>query len=162
MRLLRLGWLGIIDPAPYVSDKYRMTPKKHFSFLLQASAIWLLFWLIGLPDYYQQYPSVMLGVLCTLLSVAFCLFALLILVRTRPERRMSRAFWLSFYYSVPLAIYDWLYCGLYLDHGAGYLWTYWYLTVFYFSVWLTFMPTAYLLNRFSGLRPARSDLSSKP
>jgi hypothetical protein len=152
MRLLRVDWLGIIDPAPYVSDRHRMTPRKHFVLLLQASAIWLLFWLVGLPDYYQQYSSVILGILSTLLSLVFCLFALLILLRIRPERRMSRACWLSFYYTFPFAIYDWLYCGLYLGHGAGYLWTYWYLTVFYFSLWLTFMPTAYLLNRFSDPR----------
>jgi hypothetical protein len=129
-----------------------MSPRKHVNLLLQASAVWLFFWLIGLPDYFQQYSLVTLGVFSTLLSVAFCLFALLILLRIRAERRMSRAFWLSFYYTVPLAIYDWLYCGLYLGHGVGYLWIYWYLTVFYLSLWLTFMPTAYLLNRVSGPR----------
>jgi hypothetical protein len=31
---------------------------------------------------------------------------------------MPLAFWLSFYYTIPLALYDWLYCGLYLGHGG--------------------------------------------
>lgn len=129
-----------------------MNARKHIALLLQASIVWLLFWLVGLPDYYQQYSPTTLGILNTLLSLVFCLFALVMLLRTRAERRMSRAFWLSFYYSVPFAIYDWLYCSVYLGHGPGYLLSYWYLTVYYFSLWLTFLPIAYLLNRFSGAR----------
>ena len=123
-----------------------MTLKNHINLLGQASAIWLVFWLIGLPDYYQQYPSVLLGVACTILSVVFSLFAVFMLVRCRDEFRMSRAFWLSFYYTVPFAIYDTLYCAVYLGLGAGYLVSHWYLTVFYFSIWLTFIPTAVLLK----------------
>lgn len=123
-----------------------MSPKKHLILLLQAGLAWLLFWVVGLPDYYQQYSPVLLGVLCTLLSVVFSLFAIFILARCRAEVRMSRAFWLSFYYTVPLAIYDTLYCGLYLGLSVGYLESHWYLTVFYFSLWLTFVPTAWLLK----------------
>jgi small basic protein len=123
-----------------------MSPKKHLILLLQASIVWLMFWVIGLPDYYQQYSPVLLGVLCTLLSVVFSLFAIFMLARCREETRMSRAFWLSFYYTVPLAIYDTLYCGWYLGLGVGYLTSHWYLTVFYFSLWLTFIPTAWLLK----------------
>ncbi len=123
--------------------------RKHITILVQASIAWAAFWLIGWPAYYQQYSDATLGFLCTLLSVGFCLFALVVLLPRRVERRMPLAFWLSFYYSVPLALYDWLYCGLYLGHGTGYLATYWYLSVFYVSLWLTFIPTAYLLNRAS-------------
>jgi len=123
-----------------------MSPKNHFALFLQASAMWLLFWVIGLPDYYQQYSPLVLGVLCTVLSVLFSLFALYMLLRCREESRMSRAIWLSFYYTVPFAIYDSLYCGLYLGLGAGFLVSHWYLTVFYFSLWLTFIPVALLLR----------------
>lgn len=123
-----------------------MSPKKHLSLFLQASAAWLLFWLIGLPDYYQQYSTLVMGVLSTLLSVLFSLFALFILIRCREEIRLSKAIWLSFYYTVPLAFYDTLYCGWYLGLGASFLLTHWYLTVFYFSLWLTFVPTAWLLT----------------
>jgi hypothetical protein len=121
--------------------------RKHAVILSQASVAWLAFWIFGWPAYYQQYSDATLGVLSTLLSVAFCLFAVMILLPRRADRRMSLAFWLSFYYTVPLALYDWMYCGLYLGHGAGYLTTYWYLSVFYLSLWLTFIPVAYLLNR---------------
>jgi hypothetical protein len=124
-----------------------MNAKKHLILLLQASVVWLLFWLVGLPDYFQQYSTVLMGVLCTLLSVVFSLYAVFMLARCREEIRFSRALWLSFYYTVPFAIYDTLYCGWYLGLGVGYLYSHWYLTVFYFSVWLTFIPVAWLLNK---------------
>jgi hypothetical protein len=137
-----------------------ITPRKHLALFLQATVAWCAFWLIGLPDYYQQYSDRILGVLCTLLSVAFCLFALMLLLPRRPQRRMPLAVWLSFYYSVPFAIYDWLYCGIYLGHGTGYLATYWYLSVFYVSVWLTFVPTAWLLNRANGRASDMRDIDT--
>jgi hypothetical protein len=134
--------------------------RKHGIIFLQASVAWVVFWLIGWPAYYQQYSTVTLGVLCTLLSVAFCLFAVMILLPRRRERRMPLAFWLSFYYSVPLALYDWLYCGLYLGHGAGYLTSYWYLSVFYVSLWLTFIPVAFLLNRAPAVKDDKAQAES--
>lgn len=68
-------------------------------------------------------------------------------MRAKPEHRMPKALWLSFYYSVPLAVYEITYCAVYLGLGAGYLVSHWYLTVFYVSIWTTFVPTAYLLSR---------------
>ena len=50
------------------------------------------------------------------------------------------------YYTLPFALLDTLYCGIYLGHGAHYLTQYWYLSVFYVTPWLTFMPTEYLLR----------------
>jgi hypothetical protein len=118
----------------------------HASLLLQAVLVWGAFWLLGLPSYYQQYSSLALGVGCTLLSVAISLAALYVLSRGRPETRLSRASWIAFYYTVPFALLDAAYCGVYLGHGASYLHKYWYLTVFYVTPWLTFPPTAMLLR----------------
>ena len=50
------------------------------------------------------------------------------------------------YYTVTFAILDGLYCGLYLDRGWTFLADYWYLTVFYVTPWLTFIPTERLLR----------------
>ncbi len=123
-----------------------MTPRKHLALLLQAVFVWALFWLAGLPSYYQQYSVVTLAIGCIFLTVGISLAAVLILQRTRPEIRLTRAFWLSFYYTLPLAVLDALYCGVYLGHGANYLYKYWYLSVFYATPWLTFIPTALLLR----------------
>lgn len=123
-----------------------MSAISHLKTLAQMILIWLAFWLLGLPGYYQQYPTAAIGVAAVLLSVLISLMCVFILVRTRPERRNSKALWLSFYYTVPFAVLDTLYCGIYLGHGSAYLWKYWYLTVFYISPWLTLLPTAVLLR----------------
>jgi hypothetical protein len=62
---------------------------------------------------------------------------------------------------VPFAIYDWLYCGIHLGHGADYVWTYWYLSVFYLSIWLTFLPVAWLLNRGRRAEVVRASVPSE-
>ncbi len=108
--------------------------------------VWFGFWLLGLPDYYQQYSPAAVGAATVLLSALISLVCLAILLRTRPERRANKALWLSVYYTVPFALLDTLYCGIYLGHGASYLWKYWYLTVFYVSPWVTLLPTATLLR----------------
>ncbi|WP_334188153.1 hypothetical protein [Noviherbaspirillum sp.] len=121
--------------------------RKHLGLLLQGVSVWGAFWLAGLPAYYQQYSNVALAIACILLSVAISLAAIVMLRSCREDKRMSRAFWLSFYYTVPFAALDALYCGWYLGHGARFLTMYWYLTIFYITPWLTFMPTAALLSR---------------
>ncbi|HEV2611518.1 MAG TPA: hypothetical protein VGU61_14710 [Noviherbaspirillum sp.] len=124
-----------------------MHTRKHLGLLLQGTVVWGAFWLAGLPAYYQQYSTVVLAVGSILLSVAISLAAVLILRGGKDENRMPRAFWLSFYYTVPFVTLDALYCGWYLGHGARFFSMYWYLTIFYVTPWLTFMPTAALLNR---------------
>lgn len=126
-----------------------MSIRNHLLLLFQAVAAWFAFWLLGLPVYYQQYSTVGLAIACTLLSVAISLAAVFVLKRSSPRSRIKRAFWLSLYFTLPFAILDAWYCGLYLGHGASYLRKYWYLTIFYFTPWLTFIPTAYVL----GARP---------
>jgi uncharacterized membrane protein len=102
-----------------------MTPRKHFKLLVQALVAWFVFWVVGLPSYYQQYSTVTMAVAMILLSVAISLMAVFVLRRGRPETRMSRAFWLSLYFTVPFVVLDALYCGLYLGHGTGFVAQYW-------------------------------------
>jgi hypothetical protein len=123
-----------------------VNPRKHLILLSQAVGAWAIFWLAGLPSYYQQYSPVMLAVACIFLTVVISLAAVFVLGRTKPEHRLTRAFWLCFYYTVPLAAFDALYCGVYLGHGVSFLYKYWYLLVFYVSLWFTFIPTAILLR----------------
>ena len=129
---------------------FLMSFAKHLALLVQGMAVWALFWLAGLPGYYLQYSQVTMAVVCMLVGVAVSLGALLILMRGRPETKLRRALWISFYFTVPFAILDWLYCGVYLGHGTAFLVRYWYLTVFYFTPWLSFVPTALVLRRVKG------------
>lgn len=124
-----------------------MRLQNHFKLLAQAMLAWLGFWLLGLPDYYQQYSANAVGIGVVILSVATSLLCLMVLLRVSSRRRFVIAFWLSFYFTVPFAVLDMWYCGIYLGHGSSYLWDYWYLTVFYVSPWLTLLPTAALLQK---------------
>lgn len=135
-----------------------MSRRAHLRLLAQGVGGWFAFWLAGLPDYYQQYGTVPMAVACVLLSVAFSLAAVALLRGGAPETRMRRALWLSFYFTVPFAALDALYCGWYLGHGVDFLGRYWYLTVFYVTPWLTFPPTAALLREWtSASRRAAAD-----
>jgi hypothetical protein len=123
-----------------------MSVRGHFRLMIQAIVVWFAFWLLGLPAYYQQYSTVALAVASTVLSALIVLAAVAVLRRGTPQARFRRALWFSVYSTVPFAILDTLYCGFYLGHGTGYLWKYWYLTVFYFTPWITFIPIAILLS----------------
>ena len=124
-----------------------MSFAKHLALFTQGMVVWAMFWLAGLPGYYQQYSQVTMAVGCILLSVAISLGTVFILLRGHPGTKLRRAVWISFYFTVPFAILDWLYCRVYLKHGTAFLSQYWYLTVFYFTPWLTFVPTALLPRR---------------
>jgi hypothetical protein len=124
-----------------------MNLTKHLSLLFQAVCVWAVFWVAGMPSYYQQYSPIAIAVGSILLSVLISLAAVFVLRRVKPENRMTRACWLSFYYTVPLAALDALYCGVYLAQGLSFLYKYWYLSIFYVTPWLTFIPTAMLLGQ---------------
>jgi hypothetical protein len=123
-----------------------MNSKRHITILLQASFVWFAFFLLGLPDYFQQYSQTTMAIVSVVLTMLIGVSAVWMLRYGRDENRMQRALWISFYYTVPFAVYDWLYCGVYLGHGAAYFAKYWYLSVFYFTPWITFASTAWLLN----------------
>ena len=132
-----------------------MKKRHHIRLWILATAVWAGFLLGGLPDYYQQYSTgFMLGFdLLVLLPISLALYFVLHSVAHR--RRMSVVLWIAFYFTVPLAVYDWLYCGLWLGRGIGFVWEFWYLTVYYAIPWLLAPAIVLLANRVeSGAAPA--------
>ena len=123
-----------------------MKPAAHVRFLAIAAAAWALFWVIGLPSYYQQYSRTTMIVVCAVLIPPVFAIAYAVLKRVAPERRMTVAAWLSFYFTIPLALYDYLYCGVYLGYGVNFLIVFWYLTVFYIVPWIVLPAIAVVLN----------------
>ncbi len=117
--------------------------------VLAATTAWLAFWVIGLPAYYQQYSLTFMLWFDTAVLVTIVPLLFHALRRVRVIRRMSAACWIAFYFTAPLALYDWLYCGLYLGHGAAFLWRYWYVTVYYLIPWIVAPGLAALANRAS-------------
>ncbi|MGB5340873.1 MAG: hypothetical protein WBP67_02170 [Thermoanaerobaculia bacterium] len=118
----------------------------HIGIFLIATVVWAGFWIAGLPYYYQQYSRLFMIWFDSLVLIPIAAIAYLVLRRLRPEKRLATACWLAFYFTVPLAVYDWLYCGLYLGHGVQFIQKYWYLTVYYAIPWILLPIMALLLN----------------
>ncbi len=124
-----------------------MRARGHLKLLVAATAVWLGFWVAGLPDYYQQYSTRSLVVFESLLLVPVWLAGFVALRARRRRSRMRRALAISFHFTVPLFLYDLAYCGAYLGHGLRFVVQYWYLTVYYFVPWAVFPLIALWLER---------------
>jgi hypothetical protein len=127
-----------------------MTARAHLRVLVVATAAWGLFWVLGWPSYYQQYSFRPMFWFCVALLPVIAAVTVFILRRVAAERRLPVACWLAFYFTVPLAFYDSLYCGIYLRYGLGFLTAFWYLTLFYVVPWLMLPATAIAMNRWPG------------
>jgi len=124
-----------------------MTARAHRRLFLLGTLAWVAFWVLGLPSYYQQYSTAAMVWFVALLLPPLTWLCVHVLRRVAPERRMRLALWMAFYFTVPLAVYDGLYCGVFLEHGFGFLSRYWYLTIYYVIPWLVLPASAALLNR---------------
>lgn len=62
---------------------------------------------------------------------------------------------MAFYFTVPLAVYDGLYCGVYLGDGAAFVLRSWYLSVYHLLPWLLLPSCVAWLNRARPSSPSR-------
>jgi len=123
-----------------------MSRRGHVRLFLIATAAWIGFWILGLPAYYQQYPTVFMVWFDILLLPPIALIAWFMLRRRKNRGCLRFSLWPAFYFTVLLAIYDWLYCGVYLGHGLAFLARFWYLTVYYLIPWILFPGLALILD----------------
>ena len=124
-----------------------MRLRSHLRLLIIVSIAWILFWIGGLPNYYQQYSTQFMIIfdLAILPPIWFIVYRSV--RNTRPGRGLIVSLWWSFYISFPLFIYDLLYCGIYLGHSISFLYKYWYVTVYYIIPWVLFPPTGWLVEK---------------
>jgi len=131
-----------------------MRKRHHIRLFGLATLVWAGFLVAGLPEYYHQYSFGWM--------VAFDLFVLIpisvafyvALGRVPSRQRMQVALWIAFYFTVPLAVYDSVYCGLVLGFGVRFLLEFWYLTVYYVIPWLLAPALVGLINRSARRSPA--------
>ncbi len=132
-----------------------MNARWHLKLLAVVTAAWAIFWIIGLPDYYRQYSGRFMIIfdLAILFPLWYVVFR--VLKKVRGRSRLAVANWLAFYITVPLLLYDFVYCGVYLGYGAGFFAEFWYLSVYYIVPWIILPPTGLWLDRRSSTgRPA--------
>lgn len=119
----------------------------HVRLLIIVTLAWLLFWLAGLPDYYQQYSDTTMFVFDIVVLPPIWFFVYRSISRAQPGREIGESLWWSFHICIPLFFYDILYCGWYLGYGIRFLWEFWYLTVYYVLPWLIFPLTGLWVAR---------------
>ena len=116
-----------------------MTLVKHAALFVYSFVTWLTFYLIGLPDYYQQWPLWSKIVLVAFVSWMYFPVTRASLRQFWDDGEHARnARWLGFYLTVPFFGYDYLLLAVWKGLGIGFVVPYWYLTFFYFSFWIQF------------------------
>jgi hypothetical protein len=124
-----------------------MKIRNHLKLLIIATFVWFIFLLAGMPDYYLQYSDQTMLLFVTILLIPISFIILIVFKPIKPERRLGIASWYALYFTVPLAIYDTLYCGLYLGYGFNFLWVFWFLSIYYIIPWILFPTLAIILNK---------------
>lgn len=122
-----------------------MSLHRHIRLILCVSVVWGVFWLLGWPDYYQQYSTSHMMIFVVGLFPGLCWVSHGMLRSARTGRK-TRSILISVYFTLPFLIYDYLYCGYYLGHGLKYLTIYWYLTIYYVIPWVVVPMTAFRLD----------------
>lgn len=116
-----------------------MNAKKHLQLLAYSFVTWLSFYVIGLPEYYQQwYFWAKVAILIVVTALYFPVTRYTLQKYWRDGRHFVNSCWLALYLTLPLFIYDYLLLAVYKELGIGFVVPYWYLTFFYFSFWIQF------------------------
>jgi len=118
-----------------------MSPRSHIRLGFIVTAVWGLVWLLGWPEYYQQYSTRWMVIFVVILAPLFWILVIRML-RSIKSGRIYKSIILSTYFTVPFFVYDYMYCGLYLGNGMGFLHKYWYLTIYYIIPWIMVPLTA--------------------
>jgi hypothetical protein len=89
----------------YAEEK-TMRLSKHIRLLILVTIAWFLFWMAGLPEYYQQYSITFMVIfdLAILPPIWFIIYRST--KQSRPGHGLKVCLWWSFYISVPLFIYE--------------------------------------------------------
>jgi hypothetical protein len=108
--------------------------------------------LAGLPsDYYQTWSLGAQIWLCVFAFFPFLPLAYFVLRLVWKEDYLRGSLLVAFYAWVPLAFYDCVYVGLIKGLGGSYILSHWYLTIFYFIVWIEILFVGWVMQRRTSL-----------
>lgn len=125
----------------------KMKLHSHIRLLIFVTIAWILFWIAGLPDYYQQYTLKFMIILDLAILPPIWLIIYHSVKKSRLGGALNASLWWAFYISCPLFIYDFIYVGIYLGKGISFLSSYWYLTVYYILPWFLFPLTGCMVEK---------------
>jgi hypothetical protein len=125
-----------------------MSIKRHFQLFIYSFFTWFSFYIVGLPEYYQQWPMWSKLILLPLVTVIYFPVTRYTLANFWTDgRHLINSCWLALYLTLPLFIFDYLLLALYKELGIHFVIPYWYLTFFYFSFWIQLPYIGWKIDR---------------
>jgi len=123
--------------------------KKHILTFIVTFAIWLIFLIAGIPsDYYQLWPLGALIGLCIFVFILIFPLAYFVLIRIWKDKFFKSSLWIAFYASVPLMLYDYIYIGIIKGDGYSFVFSHWYLSIFYVIVWIQIPFLGWVVDKY--------------
>ena len=125
-----------------------MKKLNHIFLLSFCCLIWLIYFLLGLTNnYYQAWTFTQHLINAGDIIILIWPMVYVILKNITSEKFLIHSIWFAFYGSVPFMILDFIYLFIIKGYDYSYLKTYWYLTIFYFIVWIEMPLVGYYLER---------------
>ena len=121
--------------------------KTHITLLIISFITWLIFVLIGLPDYYQSWSFQAQIAICIFVTILYFPLTRFILEKFETKEYFKNSLWLAFYLTLPLFTYDFIYIVLIKKDNMSFVFRYWYLSFFYFSFWIQMPFVGWLMQK---------------
>lgn len=122
-----------------------MSLRRHYKLLINATIAWLIFVIIGLPNYYGDWPFN--NLLYLSIATYFLIGLIFYSIIRKRTGNIKLVLWAAFYFTVPFIAYDLIYIHFILREPADFLNRFWFLSVFYIIPWIQ-APIIYLyLNK---------------
>lgn len=117
-----------------------MRVRLHLIIFGTTFVMWLLFYILGSPfNYFLDFNNHEILNLMFITFFAVVPFITVFMLSIFGKDYVKESFWVAFYASVPLFVYDYIMVGVVQGEGLNFLRTHWFLTAGYFLVWI-FIP----------------------
>ena len=126
-----------------------MNNAKYLKIFLVAVAVYLLFLIRGLPNNHFLEWTLDFKIADCIEIIIFTLPLVYFTLRWFSNKAdyFKDSIWFAFCVSVPFLILDIVYVGIIRGHGIEYLKSHWFLTIFYFIVWIEVPVIGYLMHK---------------
>ena len=126
-----------------------MNLKQHLTMIIICFAAWFIFLLLGIPSNYYLDYSASIKVLIIICTFLFFIPAVAILLfRTfKNTNLLTASLYFSVYVTLGIFILDYLYCGIYLGYGLGFVKSHWTQSVFYILPWFEVPIIGYIMEK---------------
>ncbi len=128
-----------------------MNVTKHITLFLIGFILWALIFILGYPSHYflewKTEEKIIISIVAFFAILPFVGSLVIIFFKGNYAKT---ALWLAFYFSVPVALFDYITVGIIQGNGLHYLKTHWYLTIAYFYVWINLPLVGLALRELRG------------